>query len=352
VWLVPFKGRRLLLVLLAIALLAVFGLRTLDPRQNTETRFQILAMGTVVEVVLYDVTPPTAQAAEQQLGQFFAEFGRDWWAWGDGALARLNRELAEHGRASLTEPMRQALLDAQAISAASGGLFNPAVGRLVKLWGFHQAPRDPALPLPTAAEVAALLPVPDMASLQVANQQIVAPLGTWLDLGGYAKGIAIDGAIDILRGLGVQNAIVSGGGDLRAIGQAGERRWRIGIRNPRGTGSIANLDIAEDECVFTSGDYERMWLVDGQRYHHIIDPRTGYPARGLISVTVVGKRAARADASATALLVAGPSDWPKVAAALGATQVLVVDETGKLQATKEMAARLHVVDGRSIEQIR
>jgi len=103
-----------------------------------------------------------------------------------------------------------------------------------------------------------------------------------LSLGAFAKGYAIDLAMEYLQSQGIENAVINAGGDLRVIGQHGERPWRIGIRHPREDGMIAWLDAEANESIFTSGDYERFYMHDGKRYHHTRDPRTGYHATGAI----------------------------------------------------------------------
>lgn len=303
---------------------------------------QIPAMGTLVDVVLYDVPPAQAEQARIRLGRLLFDFGHDWWAWGDGRLARLNQQLSQTGHAELPDDMADLIAEARQLAQLSGGCFNPAVGPLVRLWGFHSAPRDPHAPPPDAHAIAALLPVPDMQAIHLDHHQISAPRGTWIDLGGYAKGRAVDLAVAELRRLGIHNAIVNAGGDLRAIGSAGNRPWRIGIRNPRGEGAIASLTVEDNESVFTSGDYERTFIYHDQRYHHILNPRTGYPAQGTESVTVVDTRAAWADAAATALFVAGPEHWPQVATALGVKQVLLIDHQGRFHMTAELAQRIRL----------
>ena len=123
------------------------------------------------------------------------------------------------------------------------------------------------------------------------------------------------------------------------------RAWRIGIRDPYRPGVMATLELAAGESVSTSGDYERMFDQAGTRYHHILDPRTGYPVAGLHAVTVVHADAAVADAASTALFVAGPGQWRQVAAALGIAQVLVVQADGTVAMTPAMAGRVRLVSG-------
>jgi thiamine biosynthesis lipoprotein len=164
-----------------------------------------------------------------------------------------------------------------------------------------------------------------------------------LDFGAFAKGYAVDRAIEVLREEGIQNAVVNAGGDLRAIGRHGDRPWRVGIRHPRQPGIIASVEVEGDESVFTSGDYERYFDWQGKRYDHIIDPRSGFPAHGLSSVTVFTQQADLADAAATAIFVAGPKqeDWLPVARAMGITGAMLVDEQGGVQITPGIRKRIH-----------
>ena len=139
--------------------------------------------------------------------------------------------------------------------------------------------------------------------------------------------------------MGIKNAIVNAGGDLRVIGQHGTRPWRVGIRNPNG-GVIGGVEARPDEAIFTSGVYERFRRDQQTRYPHILDPRTGWPVQGLAAVTVITKEGLLADAAATALIVAGKEDWPSVARALGLNKVLLVDESGLVYLTPEMKLRM------------
>jgi FAD:protein FMN transferase len=154
----------------------------------------------------------------------------------------------------------------------------------------------------------------------------------------------VDRGIALLRAHGIEHAIVNAGGDLRAIGRRGERPWRIGIRAPRDSRVLAAIEVRDDEAVFTSGDYERYFEYQGRRYHHILDPRSGYPTEGITSVTILHANAGLADAAATALLVAGPADWPAMAAALGVRSVMVVLADGAIELTELMEPRTWFTD--------
>jgi len=147
-------------------------------------------------------------------------------------------------------------------------------------------------------------------------------------------------AIQTLQELGIDNAIINAGGDLRAIGKRDNHNWTVGIRHPREKGIIASIEINQDESVFTSGDYERFFEYKKKRYHHIIDPRTGYPAEDVISVTVIHPNATVADAAATALFIAGPQQWHAIARSMGIKLVMMIDDKRNIYMNPAMAQRL------------
>jgi thiamine biosynthesis lipoprotein len=311
--------------------------------QPTLYKSRILVFGTWVDLVLWDVDDATAARAERAIQGDLGGIHTRWHAWEPGELTRINTAIASGMPIEVDPTMAPVLARARELSLASGHLFNPAIGHLIRLWGFHgsQGERRPPAPDAIRALVAAAPTMADLrlegTTLQVSNPSVS------LDFGAFAKGYGVDIAIGRLRELGIANAIVNAGGDLRAIGRHAARPWRIGIQSPTADGNLASIDVAGDESVFTSGSYERQFEYRGVRYHHIIDPRTGYPAEGLISVTVLGVNGAEADAAATALLVAGPHDWPRVARAMGTTAVLVVDRSGAVQMTPEMARRATLI---------
>jgi thiamine biosynthesis lipoprotein len=335
------------LALAAVALLAACA------REPIETRARFMAMGTLVEVTVFDFPREEAQAAILDVESLFRDLQQRWDPWGDGELARLNADLAA-GQAVEPSPELGALLARAAeLDRLSGGRFEPSIGGLIRLWGFNAEDNVPSAPPPPAEIAAALAQVTPLPEVIGEDGRLRGADGMAIDLGGFAKGEAVDLAIALLRERGVRDAIVNAGGDLRAIGRHGDRDWRIGVRAPRGEGILAAIEISGDESVFTSGDYERYFVLDGRRYHHILDPADGYPTRDTASVTVLGIEAAAADAAATALFVAGPEDWPAVAAALGVDRVMLVDAEGVIHLTPAMADRVHLpgADDREIRVV-
>ncbi len=304
---------------------------------------QMYVFGTLVEVVIWTDDEQGAAQAITTLGQQFQQWHRQWHAWDKGGdLAGLNLQLAAGEQVPVPPTIQPLLTKAIQLSHASGGRFDPSVGKLVQMWGFSDSLTNATQP-PSADQLAEFLAhAPHMEDL-VVEQGIVHSNNPnlHLDFGGFAKGYAVDRAIEQLQAMGFTNAIVNAGGDLRAIGDKEGWPWRIGIRDPRGEGLIASVEVSGDESVFTSGDYERYFDYQGHRYHHIIDPATGYPAEGLSSVTILYNEAAVADAAATALLVAGPKAWQKVASDMGLDKVMVIDTQGNIQMTRAMQQRVH-----------
>jgi thiamine biosynthesis lipoprotein len=303
---------------------------------------QLLVFGTIVEVKLWGVEEKRARSAVSALAQDFDYMHKTWHAWHPGALARVNQLLAS-GESFTAAPSIMPLIErSRELSKASGGLFNPAIGKLIALWGFA-SDDPPSGPPPSPAAIQAILDQhPSMDDIQVEgiHMRCTNP-AVKLDFGAFAKGYAVDRAIERLREMGIHDAIVNAGGDLRAIGQHGDRAWRVGIRNPRGEGVLASVEVSGDESVFTSGDYERFFEYEGKRYDHIIDPRTGQPAQGTASVTVFAQQADLADAAATALFVAGPGEWLPIARRMGVSGVLMVDSQGKIYMTPSLKSRIY-----------
>lgn len=329
---------RAFVVLLATGL--VFGLAGCERERAHNEKF--LALGTIIDVTVYGTDEKLARQAAETLRDDFEYIHVAWNAWHPGTLGRIN-QLLPTGHAFTGSPsILPLILKSRELEEQSGGRFNPAIGNLIALWGFH-SDEPPQGPPPAEDEIRRLVEAkPSLADVEIDGVTLrsINP-EVKLDFGAFAKGYGIDLAVEHLRELGVTNAIVNAGGDLRAIGRHGTRPWRIGIRHPRAEGVIASIEIKGDESVFTSGDYERFFMWEGRRYHHIIDPHSGYPAdNGSTSVTVLHHNAAEADAAATALFIAGPAHWHGVARAMGIRYVMLMDNDGTVHMNPAMAERI------------
>ena len=311
-----------------------------------EHREQLVTFGTLVDITIYDADDDRIAKASAAVSARLNELHRTWHAWEPSTLTNINQQLARGEPAVLDDEGLKIIGQATELSISSNDLFNPAIGKLIGLWGFHSSDA-PTGPPPPLKEIAGLVAKsPRMSDLVIDGHRLTsANPAVQLDLGAFAKGYAVDVAIDIVKELGIKNAIVNAGGDLRAIGRHGDRPWRVGVRNPDGPGVLASIETQGDESIFTSGNYERYFDYEGRRYHHIIDPRSGYPANGATSVTVICSNGAIADAAATALFVAGPEHWPDIARKMGIDYVMLVDEGNNVHMTPAMARRVHFEDG-------
>ena len=318
-----------------------------EPRQH---KAEFLIFGTMMGVTLWGADDAQASQVFSTLQEAFQGMHRDWHAWEPGMLTAANEAFARGRSAKANEDIVELVRRSQDLEARTGGRFNPAIGSLIRLWGFHTSTYPIIGPPPGREQIAELLAMqPSSSDIRIDDLTLssVNPAAQ-LDFGGIAKGYAIDIACRLIREAGVENAIVNAGGDLRAFGSHGERPWRIAVRAPGG-GIAGTLEAGADEAIFTSGNYERFRQENEKRYPHILDPRTGWPVEDLASVTVITDEGTLADAAATALIVAGLDEWQEVARSLGLDQVMMIDEAGKVYQTARMAERIELQEGVEFE---
>ncbi|MDH5610935.1 MAG: FAD:protein FMN transferase [Gammaproteobacteria bacterium] len=313
-----------------------------DRHPPQEFKRTILKFGTLIDVTLFDVEPSLAQKALDQIEANFNQYHDDWTSWQDSPLTRANQKLASGQSVQIHSSIIPLIKESQALSKSSHGLFNPSINQLIGMWQFHRSD-EPDIQPPNHQDIVNWLQnKPDMDDITLDGQQLSSRNSTvQFNFGAFAKGYAIDLCFDYLQSLGIKNAVINAGGDLSVRGQHGDRPWRVGIRHPREDGTIAWLETQDKESIFTSGDYERFYDYKGQRYHHILDPRTGYPAKGSTSVTIIHNNAGTADAAATALFVAGPEQWLEIAQSMGIEYVMLIDTKGIIHMTAKMAERIH-----------
>jgi thiamine biosynthesis lipoprotein len=316
------------------------------------TEFRLYVMATVFDLSLpagaVREDPGLLPAIESELRAFEI----DYYPWSDGELAALNRALSNGDSFTVSAPLAGVLRRSREIATLSDGAFEPGVGPLVELWGFNDGLLD-AVAVPAAADIDAVLAASgSIRDLTFDGITVAAPEAHYvLDLGGSAKGAAVDRIVDRLAAAGVERALINAGGDLRVIGEPPDRHWRIGILAPRGDGLLGTVTLQAGEAAFSSGDYERFFEQDGERFHHILDPRTGRPVGHTRAVTVVAADGLLADAAATALFVAGPEDWRAMASRLGVTAVLRVESAGRIEMSAGMRDRFQAGSGEASDII-
>ncbi len=317
-----------------------------NSQQTKQYDYSIFAFGTLIDISLYDVTQKQATAAFKQLQQDFDQYHQDWSPWTNGDLARINQQISKQIAAPVPIQLLPIIKASFELSQQSNNYYNPTIGNLINLWQFHKHQEKDIHP-PEDDQIQQLIKKnPQMSDLYIneQNQLISKNPAVQLNFGAFAKGYAIEQEINKLKKQGIKNAVINAGGDLSVIGQHGNRAWNIGIRHPRKDTLLASIEVKNNESVFTSGDYERYYTFQGRRYHHILDPNTGYPTQDAQSVTVIHANAGRADAAATALSVAGRKHWRKIAKNMGIQYVMLIDGDGNIHLTSSMQKRLKFLD--------
>jgi thiamine biosynthesis lipoprotein len=276
-----------------------------EPRQLVER--SAVSMGTEVRVRAWTADERRATSAFQAAFDEFERLENLLSVWREGSdVARLNAAAGRHPVAVARETL-EVLREARTVSDWTAGKFDVTVGALSGLWRFDH---DQDNRIPDPRDVAARLPLIDYLALDLDTANASAFLrrrDMRAHLGGIGKGYAVDRAAALLRSRGLEHFMIEAGGDMYVEGRRDDRPWRIGIRDPRGEPDrvFAALNV-DGEAVSTSGDYERFFTIAGRRYHHILDPDLGEPARGCRSVTIVARRSVTADALATGVFVLGP----------------------------------------------
>ena len=300
-------------------------------------------MGTVVEITAYhedkQVLKDAVSAAFQEIErveEMMSSYRKD------SDISRINSAAGK--RAVKVDPEVTALVwEALILSSKSEGAFDITFAAMKGVWDF-----DPASPhVPSDEEIKERLELVgyDQVEVQPHNSTVfLEKEGMRIGLGGIAKGYAVDKAIQVLQKKGIKMAIVNAGGDLRVMGGKPGGPWLVGIKHPRKSGELVATVEINDGAMATSGDYEKFIYHEGKRLPHIMDPRTGKPALGMMSVTVFTDRAWLADGLATSIFVEGPGSVNELLDHYGKSEAVIIDSDGQRNVTGGLGARIHWLD--------
>jgi thiamine biosynthesis lipoprotein len=284
-------------------------------------------MGTAVQVTLWSDTRAAADAA---IAAVMAEMHRIDRAMSphkpDSELSRINREAAA-GPVALSREMLDLLARAMEFSRLSGGAFDITYASAGHLYDYREGIKPSEAQL---AQARGAIGYQHLVLDHAAGTVRFAHPGTRIDLGGFAKGHAVDLSAAILQRHGVAHAVVSAGGDSRVLGDRRGRPWNIAVRDPRQPGEVVAVLPLEDVAVSTSGDYERFFERDGERFHHVIDPRTGKSAGSVRSVTILANDGLSAEAWSKTVFVMGVESGLRLVESLAGVDAVVVDAEGAL----------------------
>lgn len=327
---------------LTIALALVAGCK----RAPEPFRERLLVFGSEAELSISGVPAEQANRAIEQIAELMAVRNREWHAWEPSDLTRINAAFARGVPAPAPESVRRLIRLSQPLSRRSGGAFDPAIGGLIELWGFHTSDYPIRTAPPSAAEVMVWRARdPHISEIAILDDGTIASNNpaVQLDFGAIAEGAAAQEIAELLSRVGVANALITLGGDVLAMGDNAGRAWQVAIADPAG-GILAGVSLDSGEALFTSGDYSKYRLLaDGMRAAHILDPRTGEPARGTATAVVLHPDPVVADVAATALMVAGPSGFAAMAKQLGLRCAMLLSDDDTLWSTSAMRARVHLL---------
>ncbi len=300
----PFDG------ILPLALAAILILSSACAPREPYTK-ETFVMGTKAWVTIAGMSDRDADRAAQAAFREMYRIESVMSTWRPSSeISRLNADSSGAPFAASSE--LYSLIDSSLFySRATMGAFDVTVRPLVRLWGFQGGEAK----LPPDSEIARAMSLvgSGKVALDPSRSTIALPRGMQIDLAGVAKGYAVDRCVAVLAGLGVRNALVNIGGNIYAMGaHPGKAGWSVGVRDPNGGLETVGTLVLRDEAVATSGNYENFVEIEGTRYGHIIDPRTGWPVSHVLSVTVVAPTGLASDALSTGLFVLGPGDAPAV----------------------------------------
>jgi FAD:protein FMN transferase len=322
-----------------------------EPLYNTQS----YVFGTLVDISIYGEPEAKAQAVSDEIIHQFQGLHQRLHAWRPSELKTLNENFSQ-GKATDVQPdLAAMILDATKLSAQSNGAFNPSIGRLIEIWGFHH---DEFKPIKIdETEIKNLVQSkPQMTDITIKNSWVSSKnTAVQLDFGGYAKGYALDLALKYLREHGVKNALVNIGGNIIALGKHGENPWRVGIQHPRKPNAIATLDLESGWAIGTSGDYQRYFELDGKRFCHIIDPATGYPVQNMQAVTVLippqSNSGVLSDVASKPIFIAKPEARAEAAKTMGIENFLVIESADKIIISARMEKRLTWLDKETTKHV-
>jgi FAD:protein FMN transferase len=317
-----------------------------EPLYNTQS----YVFGTLVDITIYGETEEKSQSVSSEIINNFQSLHNRLHAWLPSELQTINHAFATSKAPIAIKPDIAAMFTyISKLSAQSGGTFNPAIGRLIEAWGFHQ---DEFKPFKIDKnKIASLVAInPKMTDIVIENNHAYSTNpAVQLDLGGFAKGYALDRSIEVLKARGVKNALINIGGNIIALGKHGSKPWRVGIQHPRKPNAIAMLDLESGWAIGTSGDYQRYFELDGKRYCHIINPVTGYPVEGIQAVTVLispqtNNTGVLSDVGSKPIFINKPESRNSAANAMHIENYLIIESANKILVSPSMAKRLTWLD--------
>ncbi|MBT3203261.1 MAG: FAD:protein FMN transferase [Gammaproteobacteria bacterium] len=334
------------LTLIAFTLFTLVSLNACQSQQVFQQRF--LQFGTIIDISLVTKDQDKALQIFNEIETLLKRHHTEWHGWQDGTLKQFNQALLSQTTTEtetgvpIPETLRLLIHDSKKYFDLSGGLFNPAMGKLIEAWGFHQQ----ATPNLTLIEKIKQ-DIPGMHDLIIKNNHAMT-LNPYLqlDFGAIAKGLAVKQISHLIQQHHIKDFIINAGGDIFAAGQKQGKDWQIAIENPFYTDEnsetvIARLPVSGPQSIFTSGNYRRFYVdKNNLKRHHIIDPVSGEPSLNISAITVMHKDPVIADIAATTLMLTKISELKNMAEILEIKDFLAISDQHELYITKSMMKKI------------
>lgn len=330
----------LAIVLVLLATLFITGCMSnslFAPKPYKETQF---LMDTVIEITAY------GPGAEEGIKEAFAEIHKLHIVTNNfdenSQVSKIN-QMAGKSKVVVNPDLIAIVMHSLDFSSKLEGAFDVTIGPLTEIWGIGNKGEY----IPSQAEIEQSLSLVDYRLIEVddiANTIYLPKAGMKLDLGGIAKGYAVDKVIAILKSKGITSALINAGGDVRVIGNKPDGKpWRIGVQHPRLTDEIsAKLSLTQWDTMVTSGDYQRFIMKDGIRYSHIVDPRTGGQPREIASVTMVTNNSEEGDVLSTGIFVLGIEKGLEALKKFPDNEAIIITVDGKILITSGLEGKIEL----------
>ncbi|MDC0542319.1 FAD:protein FMN transferase [Methylophilaceae bacterium] len=324
-----------------LLILVIIPILTISPNGKSLFQKKAYVFGTIVDIQIYGESKKLATKASEEILSNFNNLHQLLHPWRKGLMFEINKAIQNETPFLLeNQEVISLIMRGQEYEKQTKGNFNPAIGKLVSLWGFHS--EVPRKMMPDTRAILKLVEAkPSMRNIEIINNKLSSTNEfVQVDMGGYAKGYALDQAKNILEQYKINNALINIGGNILAWGMQGDKEWVVGIQNPRNPNLMATLPLKAGWSIGTSGDYQKYFTANEKRYSHIINPHTGYPVSNAKSVTILmppgDNSGEKSDVYTNPIFIEETSKKIEMANDLGVSHYLIVLDNNEILISDEL----------------
>ena len=324
-----------------LLILVIIPILTISPNGKSLFQKKAYVFGTIVDIQIYGESKKLATKASEEILSNFNNLHQLLHPWRKGLMFEINKAIQNETPFLLeNQEVISLIMRGQEYEKQTKGNFNPAIGKLVSLWGFHS--EVPRKMMPETRAILKLVEAkPSMRNIEIINNKLSSTNEfVQVDMGGYAKGYALDQAKNILEQYKINNALINIGGNILALGMQGDKEWVVGIQDPRNPNLMATLPLKAGWSIGTSGDYQKYFTANEKRYSHIINPHTGYPVSNAKSVTILmppgDNSGEKSDVYTNPIFIEETSKKIEMANDLGVSHYLIVLDNNEILISDEL----------------